>query len=346
MERTIHNIRVLVVDDSGLARDMIRAMLESSPGITVVGEAANGQEALAAVSQLKPDIVTMDIEMPVMGGIEAIQKIIASHPVPILVVTTQSGVRMAFSAMTAGALDIIEKMDFSTENAESLQRKVRYLARVDIVSFLQMRRASGSQSRITPPDRSVETRPGIIAIAASTGGPQAINTILSHLPATTPLPVVIAQHIADGFAQGMVDWLNSGTPLTVVVAAQGASVLPGHVYVNPPEQLMKVTPQGRIVLEPRAAGQFYNPSCNTLLTSVASSYQQAAIGLIMSGMGSDGVAGMQAISKAGGITIAQDAKSSVIYGMNRLAVETGCIRKTMPLQNIPAELLSLSGGRL
>ena len=339
-----NKIRVLLVDDSGLVRDMIRAFLESAPDIVVVGEASNGVDAIAKVASLKPDIVTMDIEMPVMGGLEAIERIIAEHPVPILVVTALSGVRTAFAAISKGALDVIEKPDISSENAKTLIHKIRYLAKVDVAAHLKVvgnPDKAGSGSGV--PVHGGVTKTGIIAIAASTGGPQAILSVLSLLPAAFPLPIIITQHIAEGFTQGMVSWLNAGTPLTVVMAGNGACVEPGHVYVNPAEYSMRISERRLIILGERDVRQIYNPCCNTLLVSVAAIYRKEAVGLIMSGMGDDGVAGMQAIRMAGGSTLAQDAESSVVYGMNRVAVERGCIHKVVPLAKIPAELMQRAG---
>lgn len=184
----------------------------------------------------------------------------------------------------------------------------------------------------------------IVAIVASTGGPQAIHNILAQLPAQFPAPIVITQHMAEGFTQGMVDWLNMGTSLTVKVADNGDILAAGRVYVNPAEHSMRITEQGMIILGERDAGQMYNPSCNVLLTSVSAAYRERVVGLILSGMGDDGVSGMQAIRKAGGATLAQDASSSVIYGMNRLAVERGCIDRVLALADIPDELLLRAGG--
>ena len=337
-------IRVLLVDDSGLVRDMIRAILESDPGIVVVGEASNGAEAVAKAASLKPDIVTMDIEMPVMGGLEAIERIIAEHPVPILVVTALSGVRTAFAAISKGALDVIEKPDISPENVQTLIRKIRYLAKVDVSAHLQvMGNLDKAKAESGVAIQNGSLKGGIVAIAASTGGPQSIHSILSHLPADFSIPIVITQHIAEGFTQGMVDWLNNATPLTVVMAGNGARLAPGHVYVNPAEYSMRISELGMIILGGWDAGQIYHPSCNTLLSSVAAAYRKGAIGLIMSGMGDDGVAGMQAIKMAGGVTLAQDAKSSVVFGMNRVAVERGLIQKIVQLANIPDELMQLAG---
>ena len=338
-------IRVLLVDDSELVRSILRAILESEPGIVVVGEAGNGVEAIAKVASLKPDIVTMDIEMPVMGGLEAIERIIAENPLPILVVTAQGGVRVAFTAVSKGALDVIEKPDISQEKARNLIKKVRFLAKVDVAAHLQRIRkqpVAAVVSDVTIQKRASKMR--IVAIAASTGGPQAINSILAQLPAQFPVPIVITQHIAEGFTQGMVDWLNTGTALKVQIAGNGDYLAAGHVYVNPAEHSMRLTKQGMIVLGDRDANQIYNPSCNTLLLSVASVYPKGAIGLIMSGMGDDGVSGMEAIKMAGGVTLAQDNQSSVIYGMNRLAVERGYIQKIVQLVNIPSELMQLASG--
>jgi two-component system chemotaxis response regulator CheB len=339
-------IRVLVVDDSGVVRGMIRAILESEPGIVVIGEAADGAQAIARVAELKPDIVTMDIEMPVMGGLEAIERIVAAHPVPILAVTSLTGVRTAFAAVSSGALDVMEKGDVTPENAQKLIQKIRLLANVDVAAH---RMVLGRQKGAVPGKENVgRPQPSgvdIVAIAASTGGPQAIQYILSQLPASFPAPIVITQHIAEGFTRGMVDWLNGTTPLTVVVAEHGDRLDRGRVYLNPAEHAMRITGQGMIVLGDRDARLLYNPSCNTLLDSVAAAYRKRVVGVILSGMGDDGVAGMQSIRRAGGVTLAQDAKSSLIFGMNGVAVERGCIDRALPLSDIPAELLVRVGGR-
>ena len=338
-------IRVLLVDDSGLVRDMIRDILESEPDIVVVGEASDGKEAIAKVASLKPDIVTMDIEMPVMGGLEAIERIIAEQPVPILVVTAQTGVRTAFAAVSKGALDVIEKPDISQKHIQNLVKKIRLLSRVDVPSHLRAMRGHSGPGGAKKVVARNDSRGKIIAIAASTGGPQAIHNILSQLPVRFPVPIVITQHIAEGFTQGLVDWLNMGTALTVRMACNGDIVTAGCVYVNPAEHSMRITEQGMVILGKRDTRHVYNPSCNTMLTSVSVAYGERAVGLILSGMGDDGVAGMQAIRESGGITLAQDAASSVIYGMNRIAVDRGCIDKVLALADIPDELTSRVGGR-
>ena len=337
-------IRVLVVDGNKSMRETIRTILTSQPGIIVVGEAADGAEAVAMAPWLKPDIVTMDIEIPAMGGLEAIERIISLYPVPILAVTALAGVRTAFDAVSKGALDVVEKPD-SPEKVVHFLNKIQRLCRVDVCSHMAARgRQSGPRTGSgggPPPDFTVGS---IVAIAASTGGPNAIHSILSQLPATFPVPIVIAQHIAEGFTQGMADWLNSGTPLTVSVAQNNDSLAPGKVYINPAEHSMRIQKPGVIFLGDRDTLQIYRPSCNTLLGSIATTYRERSIGLILTGMGDDGVIGMQAIKQAGGATLAQDAKTSTVFGMNQCAINRNCIDKVLPLGDISAELMNLVGG--
>lgn len=340
MNRSGEPIRVLIVDDSSFVRDMIREILESEPGFVIVGEAGDGAEAVNKTAALKPDIVTMDIEMPVMGGLEAIERIIAECPVPILVVTAVTGVRTAFAAVSKGALEVIEKPDVSVENTKNLITKLRFLARVDIHGHLAMRkRLTEKPTGGGAPARIGRGRCELVAIASSTGGPMAIQTILARLPQSFAAPILITQHIAEGFTQGMVDWLKAVTPLSVKVAKHGDRLVAGTVYINPAEYSMRVAENGALTLGPKEARQIYHPSCNEMLVSVATSYKERALGLILSGMGEDGVVGMQAIKKAGGATLAQDSASSVVYGMNRAAVEKGCVEKILGLDDIPGELM-------
>lgn len=343
-ENSKRRIRVLVVDDSSLARELICTILRAEPEIAVVGEAANGKEAVAKVLTLKPDLVTMDIEMPVLGGLAAIEQIMREFPLPILVITAQSGVRAAFAAVAKGALDVIEKPDISLESAQNLIKKIRVLSNHDIIAHLDATKQWVGKSRAPQPLLGTNGRNArIVAIAASLGGPQALYSILSQLPADFPAPVLIAQHIADGFTQGMVEWLKSSTPLRVNVLHNGSRLLPGTVHVNPAELSVVAIREESVVLSERNQLERYRPSCNALLSSIAETYRDRAVGVILSGMGSDGVEGMGAIKVAGGITIAQDGQSSVVYGMNRLAIEGGHIDKVMPVSHIPDVLLQLVG---
>lgn len=337
-------IRVLVVDDSSFIRELIRSFLSTEPDIQVAGEASNGKEAIEQVVALKPDLVTMDIEMPVLGGLEAIEQIMSQYPVPILVITALTGVKTAFAAVSKGALDVIEKPDISSESADRLIEKIRKLARVDIhvhLASLNRNIAKPVAMISGPPLQHTGCCNGVVAVAASTGGPQAISRILSGLPVNFPLPILITMHIADGFTQGMVDWLTTETGLKVVAASSNTRILPGHVYINPAESSM-VLAGDTIQLGRHPEKSVYHPSCDTMLKSVADSFKANAIGCILSGMGNDGVEGMGAVKAAGGLTLAQDAGSSVIYGMNREAVEKGYINQVLPVSELAAFLTGLT----
>ncbi|MBF0303315.1 MAG: chemotaxis-specific protein-glutamate methyltransferase CheB [Desulfamplus sp.] len=339
-------IRVLVVDDSSLIREMVRDILTSDPEIKVVGEASDGIQAVAKAVSLKPDIITMDIEMPLLNGLEAIPKIMAERPIPILVITSLSGVRTAFCAVSKGALDVVEKSDIDSDDGSRLIRKVKMLAGVDVAAHIaKMNRPIESSEQAKSFKRDSALRKSIVAIASSTGGPYALSAILSKLPASFPVPIVVAQHVAAGFTQGMAEWLNTCTQLTVTSANSGEIVAPGRVYLNPSELDMRITSKGVIMLSESSAGQLYHPSCDQLLRSVADAFKEKSIGVILSGMGSDGVAGMKAIKSVGGTTIAQDEQSSVVFGMNGLAVQQGAVQRVLSLSMIPDYLIRLADYR-
>jgi two-component system chemotaxis response regulator CheB len=335
-------IRVLVVDDSSFARELISAVLSSAEGITVAGEAANGREAVRKVAELQPDIVTMDIEMPVMGGLEAIEEIMATNAVPILVVTTKADAGTAYAAISKGALDLVVKPDINGEEARELIAKVRMLAGIKVITHLRSRRpgAEPAEPRGNPqPVFSGREKERVVAIASSTGGPQALSTILSSLPENLPCPIVVAQHISDGFVAGMVEWLQNIARMKVKVAAAGEPLVAGTVYVSPSEKQMEIGRDRSIELTERLPGDIYRPSCDMLLSSAARVYGRNVIGVILTGMGRDGAKGMRSIKEAKGVCIAQDENSSVVYGMNKVAVDSGCIDKILPLSGISGEII-------
>jgi two-component system chemotaxis response regulator CheB len=336
-------IRLLIVDDSAFMREAIKALLESDPQITVVGEAANGREAVAAVLELRPDIVTMDVEMPVMGGLEAIGEIMARRAVPILVITTLSDAQTAFQAIARGALDLMLKSDLRELDGLTFCRKIQLLASIKVITHM---RGNGSHHQLPAAGSTTPLHLNpcqVFAVAASTGGPAALAFILARLPADFPVPILIAQHIAAGFAPGMVAWLNGLCPLKVKLACAGDRPAPATVLIAPSECHMSVDSERRIFFTDSAATDIYHPCCDLLLTSVAKVYGKDAAGLILTGMGSDGAAGMQKIYAAGGFTLAEDQSSSVIFGMNQVAINAGSVRKVLPLQEIPAAICRLAG---
>lgn len=340
-------IRVIVTDDSALSRALLRDLLESDDEITVVGEAANGREAVDLVHRLRPDLVTMDLEMPVMGGLVAIGEIMATRAVPILVVSGAADAQKAYDAVSRGALEVIQKPEATAEAQAELVAKVKMLSRVRVITHLRARRAGS----VPGPALAVARDDGVagagsgraFAIASSTGGPQVLAGILSHLPACFPCPIVIAQHISEGFAGGLAEWLASLCHIDVRLARDGEALAPGVAYVAPSEVHLEVVPGRRLSLRPRAPTDIYRPSCDILLTSVAAVYGADACGIVLTGMGGDGASGAARIREARGVTLAQDEASSAIFGMNRVAIERGAIQRVLPAERIPDEMVWLAG---
>jgi two-component system chemotaxis response regulator CheB len=332
-------IRVLVVDDSPVARMVIISHLSRDCGITVVGEAENGIEALRKVLELKPDLVTIDIQMPVMSGLTAIEHIMAQSPVPILVLTALDDAETAFAALAKGALEVMEKPNID-RSSSVLAGKIKALAGVKAVT--PVRRdwmARPARPRGERPSAPTGAPRRVVAIASSTGGPKALSVILSSLPADLRAPVLVAQHMSEGFTDGMVQWLNMNSRLAVHMAVHGEVISAGRVYVSPSELNMSVSPSGEIILSERRKHDIYQPCCDVLLESVADVYASKAIGVILTGMGNDGVSGIARIREAGGVTIAQDERSSVIFGMPKAAIEKGCVTIVLPLDKIAPELV-------
>lgn len=347
-------IRVLLVDDSSLAREMLREILQQEQGIEVVGEAVHGRDAIEKARLLQPNLITMDLEMPVMGGMDAITAIMCSKAVPILVVSGVADARKAYEAVRRGALDVVSKPDSNSASVHEFISKVRILAGVPVITHIRPVADSVSQPPFPQPSRTMATTPTlspgsfgssrhVFALACSTGGPQVLANLLPQLPADFPCPVLIAQHISEGFAAGMADWLANLCKLQVRLAQNGEEICPGHIYISPPEYHCTVTGSRRISFVERAEHDLYRPSCDRLLESVADVYGSDAVGIILTGMGRDGVLGIARIHGNGGITLGQNAETSLIYGMNRCAIEAGTVQKVLPDAEIATEMLRLAG---
>jgi len=334
-------IRVLVADDSDLARALICAILLTDREIAIVGEAVNGREAVEKVKVFKPDIVTMDIEMPVLNGLDAIEQIMADHAVPILVVTTRGDAHTAYAAISKGALDLVVKPDVNLEEAHEFIQRIKLLSKIKVITHINGRRSAREKNVVPMPAPTGELSDRIVAIASSTGGPEALSVILSALPGSFPCPIVIAQHNSDGFIPGMVEWLRRISGVNVKVAEEGETLLPGTAYVSPSEKNMEITPARKVALIERQLKDIYHPSCDRLLQSVALAYNAKSIGVILTGMGNDGARGMQQIRNAGGATLAQDEKTSIVFGMPKVAIDSGCVDKIVPLDEMSNQILSL-----
>lgn len=343
-------IRVLIADDSSVAREMLRAVLEEQDDIEVIAEATNGKEAVELTGQLRPDLVTMDLNMPVMNGVKAIEHIMHQKAVPILVVSSETDAELACEALYHGALDAINKPSFNLEEMDYLVQRVRLLSGVPVITRMQrcnlIRQAAESLTSvaiIVSPElakQPISTQP-IFAIATSTGGPKALANLLSELPANFAAPIVIAQHISNGFIEGMAQWLSGVCLLPVKVAEEGERLVDGTVYLSPSEQHLTLTADCKVKLKQRVEQDIYHPSCDEMLISVAQIYGKNAVGIIMTGMGRDGTLGMTQIYEQGGVTLAQDEASSVIYGMNAEAVNAGVVHLELPLSKLAGEMLKI-----
>ncbi len=333
-------IRVLIVDDSAFVREFLTELLSADREIEVVGEACNGVEALEKIPVLLPDLVTMDIEMPEMNGMLAIEHIMGGkYALPILVITSLEDAHTGYEAIIRGALEVMPKPDIDRKAAEYFVHRVKLLSKVKVVRHIR----HGTDVMVKNHDvkRYVtgKAKPEIIAIASSTGGPGALLKLFAGLKAPLDVPLVAAQHIAHGFDAGLVEWLNKETPNSEVkLGTEGERVKPGVIYISPSYGHMEINLCGSIDISPLQPDDIYIPSCDRLLKSVARSYGQAGMAIVLTGMGNDGTAGIMAIKKAGGKTIAQDEASSVIYGMPMAAAESGCIDEVLSLNAIRRHL--------
>lgn len=339
-------IRVLIADDSALSRALLREYLEQDAAIEVIAEATNGQEAVEMAYALTPHVITMDVQMPKMDGLAAIEAIMTRRAIPILVVSSVADAKTAYDALLYGALDVMSKPEYDSEEAMQLAAKVKLLAGVSVFTRRAQRPVQASVMDSAP---VVTTMPSqvetgfkrVFAIACSTGGPQALASLLPSLPADFASPIVIAQHIAQGFSQGMAEWLNRLTPLTVRLAQAGEQLEAGTVYLAPSEQHLRVDAQAKLRLVEPLGGEIYHPSCDQLLSSVAHSFGQRSVGMILTGMGKDGVVGMGEIYRRQGVTLAQDEASSLIFGMNRVAIESGFVCDVLPLDAMAERMVEL-----
>jgi two-component system chemotaxis response regulator CheB len=347
IQKNFAQVRVLVADDSPTVRLMICRMLDTDPTIRIVGIAGNGREAIDQVALLKPDLVTMDVNMPVMDGLTAIEQIMAYNPVPILVVSSvidRENTANAARALGAGAIDVMPKpapqsLEEFNGIAADLQAKVKLLSKVRVITHPRARLQE--QLFVTPAPRP-QSGQQLVAIASSTGGPQALECILTSLPGDLAAGVVIVQHIAEGFTDGLVEWLAGKSRLKVRKGADGEEVRRGDVVIAPDCIHMIVEPGNRIRLVDRLVPSPHKPSADVLLESVASACGADAIGVILTGMGRDGARGMKAIHDRGGHTIAQDATTSVIFSMAKEAIQMGGVEKIAPLQEISRVIVEMT----
>ena len=332
-------IKVLVVDDSLLMQKVISDLLQVDTQILVIGTARDGGEALSKVASLHPDVVTMDIEMPYMNGLTAVRKIMETNPVPVVMISalTQREAKITMKALEFGAIDYVPKpggqISLSMDSvSQELISKIKTAAQAQVVKPC-LQQNPEEKVEMTSCDK-------IIAIAASTGGPQALTTILVKLPRNIP-PTLIVQHMPEGFTKIFAEGLGEQCKFRVKEAEEGDKLSEGLALVAPGNFHMKVTGGERIHLSKDAPVNFVRPSADPTLISVAEMFGPKVIGVVLTGMGNDGAKGLATIKQKGGQTIAQDEKTSVVFGMPKVAIATGCVDIVSPLEKIPEEIIRI-----
>jgi two-component system, chemotaxis family, protein-glutamate methylesterase/glutaminase len=339
-------IRVLVVDDSAFVRQALTRMLGSAPDIEVVGTAADGVEGVEKVRTLRPDVVTLDVKMPRLGGLEALERIMNECPVPVLLLSslTSEGADVTLRGLELGAMDFVDKSSVQGHmNLLSLSEEL--LAKVRAIAGASLSRVGRWPGAVAePPVAPTAGRAAdVVAIGTSTGGPPALQTIIPRLPVGLGSAILVVQHMPVGFTKSLAERLNARSKVPVREAEDGERVEPGVVLVAPAGKHMKVKKRGAVMRiwlddEPRAA--LHRPSADVLMASVARAYGPGALGIVLTGMGSDGVEGLRAIRAAGGRTLAESEESCVIYGMPKAAVEAGVVDRSLPLSLIADEIVA------
>ena len=367
-------IAVVVTDDSAFMRRAIQKMLEKEPEIRVVGTAASGEEALAMVERLRPDVVTMDVEMPGMGGLEAARAIAERRGPPVIMVSalTREGAETTLRALEVGAVDFIPKPDSALIDIVNVQRelveKVKHFgtrgaylramqaARAELPRAPERRREQPpppprpAPSPVAPPPRAVAPpRTGTfacVAIGTSTGGPVALSQILTKLPAGFPIPIVVVQHMPPGFTRPLAERLDAISKIAVVEGADGMALAAGTAVIAPAgKQLRLLRSRGavRVALADDEQKSLHVPSVDAMTASVGEIYGPGSLGVILTGMGHDGVQGLRVIKERGGYVLGQDEASSVVYGMPRAAAAAGLVDRVVALDAVSRALCELTG---
>jgi two-component system, chemotaxis family, protein-glutamate methylesterase/glutaminase len=337
--------RVLICDDSRTFAAALKRFLEYDRDLRVEAVVGSAEEALRALPRVRPDLVTMDIELPGINGVDATKRIVAEHSVPILVISsfTERGSQLAAAALGAGASDALAKDDLRLHAhagpaADALRRRIKRLAGIDA----RGRHSNGRTPRYPASETAARLRrqrASVIAIGASVGGPHALLEVLSRLPADYSVPLMVVQHMSPGFTAGLTSWLDRQVPLPVGLAQHGLALGPG-VWFAPEDVHLVVDRSMRMSLDGTLAAGPHRPAADVLLRSVADAAGGAGVGVILTGMGRDGARGIAALRSAGGLTIAQDPSTSVVWGMPQAAVDSGA-ELVLPLPEIGAALCRL-----
>ncbi len=339
------SIHVLVVDDSSFMRNAITHLLTSDTSIEVIAAANGGKDALRKTRMLKPDVVLMDIDMPVMDGLTALSLIMEQTPTPVVMLSGLSDAAVAIKSLELGAVDFVPKPSGRISYdigkiKDDIISKVKVAAGVDIQKII--RRIKARKQKLRKPSKKKE----MVVMGASTGGPRAIISILSGLKRDTAAVFLVVQHMSADFLPSFVERLKSTCPLCVSAAKNDEAIQQGHVYVAPGGCSIRVVKEDRVKkvrydFEPSAHAVF--PSIDAAMKSAANAYNGSALGVLLTGIGSDGAIGMKAIKDAGGCTIAEDKSTCLAFGMPKAAIELGCVDEVLPLQEIAPAITSMLG---
>ncbi|MGA8764255.1 MAG: chemotaxis response regulator protein-glutamate methylesterase [Candidatus Sulfotelmatobacter sp.] len=349
-ENSTPQVRVLIADDSAFMRTALSRMVASDPDLWVAGTAGNGNEVLEKIASLDPDVITLDVQMPGLDGIETLRCIMTQFPRPVIMVSsvTLKDAESTFDALSAGAFDYVPKQ-LSSTSLDIIHLRDDLIAKIKAAGEARRSRAYPGSLRKPPtpvrpsPSEVFPATTAIIVLGTSTGGPKALEEILPVLPAGLPVPILVVQHMPVGFTGPFAQRLNNLCSVLVCEASNGETAQPGGVYIAPAGKHMTVErfPDSRAILwlSDRPVQQVHVPSVDVMMKSAASAFQSHVMGIIMTGMGSDGVQGMKAIHQVGGMTIGQDEETCAVYGMPRACAEEGVLRKVVPLAQIPQQIL-------
>jgi len=346
-------IRVLVVDDSAFMRRAITKILESEPDMVVEATARNGDEAIAKAEQIHPDVITMDVEMPGMSGLDAVREIMQRRSIPIIMVSslTREGAETTFRALDLGAVDFIPKPDAAyvniTDVARDLIAKIRVFARraARPRPTAPAKTAAPPLEQTPPPRIAVASRYECVAIGTSTGGPVALSRIIPQIPASFPVPIVIVQHMPPGFTRPLSERLNAQSAIEVLEGQDGMTMRQGRAIIAPAGTQLRLRRAGtdvEVALSPDDGSSLHVPSVDAMASSVAEIYRAATVAVILTGMGQDGVAGLRSVKERGGYVLGQDAASCVVYGMPRAAAQAGLVDRVVPLDEMAGVLREIT----
>ncbi|MBI4685300.1 MAG: chemotaxis response regulator protein-glutamate methylesterase [Nitrospirae bacterium] len=342
-------IKVLVVDDSAYSRQTIKKMLETDPNIDVIGVAVDGIDAMAKTLRLRPDLITLDFEMPGMDGFSFLRWLMKERPTPVIMVSSYSDTKTVFKALDLGAVDFIAK---PTKRASAELRGIEkdLLSKVNGVKGLRLDRLSRNLQLLnTSEEITTEVEPSIgdidvVAIGASTGGPAALQIILTRLPHDFAAAVLISQHMPKGFTGPLAERLDKLSEVSIKEAENGDIIEPGKVFICPGGYHINLKKKGQkcyVFLKESTDEDKYVPSVNIMMVSVAEHYGNRAVGVILTGMGNDGKKGIVEIKLRGGYTIAESEETAVVFGMPAEVINTGAIDKVIPLTEIPIDLINV-----